>query len=126
MRGLACSPVSSDKTPHQYAFGRVNSFVSGGHAREKLDNDIWQSLEEGTRHQEWGTKDLADNYLKSTPGQPKSMGDILNKKINEVAPKGNKAERFIKGNKQKFKDRYGDDWESVLYATAWKLFGNKE
>lgn len=126
LRGLACSPVVSDKTPHQYAFDRVNSFVSGGHAREKLDDDIWEGIEEDTRYQEWGTKELADKYLQATPGQPKSMDNILNKKIDEVAPRGNKAEKFIKGNKKKFKDRYGDDWESVLYATAWKLFGNKD
>ena len=54
------------------------------------------------------------------------MDDIVNKKINEVAPRGKKAEKFIRGNKEKFKDRYGDNWESVLYATAWKLFGNKD
>ena len=126
LRGLATSPITSDKTPHQYAFNRVNSFVSGGHARVNLDNDIWQGLEENTRYLEWGTTELADTYLKATPGQPKSMDDIVNKKINEVAPRGKKAEKFIRGNKEKFKDRYGDNWESVLYATAWKLFGNKD
>lgn len=46
--------------------------------------------------------------------------------LAEAAPPGKKAERFIKKRKKDFQDRYGDDWESVLYATAWKLFGNKK
>jgi hypothetical protein len=45
--------------------------------------------------------------------------------LAETAPPGKKAERFIKHRKDDFKDRYGDAWEEVLYATAWKLFGKK-
>ena len=40
----------------------------------------------------------------------------------EVAPPGKKAEEWIMANKQAFKDRYGDEWEEVLYSTAWKMF----
>lgn len=47
------------------------------------------------------------------------IGDVL----NEKAPKGKKAARFIKKARDDFKDRYGKAWKSVLYATAWKLFG---
>jgi hypothetical protein len=47
-------------------------------------------------------------------------------KVEESAPPGKKAEDFIKSNKASFKDRYGDRWEEVLYATAWKKFGKKE
>ncbi len=47
-------------------------------------------------------------------------------KIMERAPKNPKAERFIKKNKAEFKKRYGDRWEEVLYATAWKKFGESE
>lgn len=43
--------------------------------------------------------------------------------LNEKAPKGKKAKRFIRKAKQDFKDRYGDAWKQVLYATAWKMFG---
>ena len=43
--------------------------------------------------------------------------------LNEKAPKGKKAKRFIRRAKQDFKDRYGDAWKQVLYATAWKMFG---
>jgi hypothetical protein len=44
-------------------------------------------------------------------------------KVKEKAPPGKKAEDFIKNNKESFKKRYGKDWERVLYATAWKQFG---
>jgi len=45
-----------------------------------------------------------------------SDGEILAEKRTK------KAERFIKKHKEEFKDRYGDNWERVLYATANKRF----
>jgi hypothetical protein len=48
---------------------------------------------------------------------------LNNSFIPEEAPPGDKAERFIRKNKADFKDRYGENWERVLYATAWKNFG---
>lgn len=44
-----------------------------------------------------------------------------NPTLTEVAPEGEKAEEFITKNKSAFKKRYGDDWEKVLYALAWKM-----
>lgn len=44
--------------------------------------------------------------------------------LEEKAPPGKKAEEWIKANKAEFKDRYGDEWEQALYATAHKLFGD--
>ncbi len=41
----------------------------------------------------------------------------------ESAPSGKKAERFIKHAKKDFKKKYGKNWKKVLYATAWKNFG---
>ncbi|CAB4123058.1 hypothetical protein UFOVP29_217 [uncultured Caudovirales phage] len=44
--------------------------------------------------------------------------------MQEVAPAGDKAERFIRKNKAAFNKRYGADrGEEVLYRTAWKQFG---
>lgn len=43
--------------------------------------------------------------------------------LDEKAPPGVKAERFIRKAKKDFKKRYGKDWEARLYGTAWKLFG---
>ena len=48
---------------------------------------------------------------------------LNNSFIPEEAPPGDKAERFIRKNKADFKERYGENWERVLYATAWKNFG---
>ena len=48
---------------------------------------------------------------------------ILDGSLDEVAPPGEKAERFIKKRKKEFKKRYGDKGEQILYATAWKKFG---
>jgi hypothetical protein len=38
--------------------------------------------------------------------------------LNEKAPSGKKAEEFIKKNKSKFKDEYGEDLEEVLRAVT--------
>jgi nicotinic acid mononucleotide adenylyltransferase len=132
LRGLAASPIYGDKTAHQHAFDRVNSYVSGGHSRKKLDADIWEAHQhkdnESRRNKmkklsdsnppKWGTKEMADRYSKVIPGQPNNIG--------EAAPPGKEAEAFIKDNKDKFKERYGDRWEQVLYATAWKVYGKNE
>ena len=132
LRGLAASPIYGDKTAHQHAFDRVNSYVSGGHSRKKLDADIWEAHQhkdnESRRKKmkklsdsnppKWGTKEMADRYSKVIPGQPNNIG--------EAAPPGKEAEAFIKDNKDKFKERYGDRWEQVLYATAWKVYGKNE
>ena len=53
------------------------------------------------------------------------IGLMKRKMVYESAPPGEKAERFILKNKAPFKKRYGKDWEQVLYATSWKLFGDK-
>lgn len=44
--------------------------------------------------------------------------------LDEKAPPGIKAERFIRKAKADFKKRYGDQWEERLYSTAWKMFGS--
>lgn len=51
---------------------------------------------------------------------------VKESKLQEKAPPGKKAEDFIKSSKADFKKRYGDRWEEVLYATAWKKFGPKK
>ena len=38
--------------------------------------------------------------------------------LQEKAPPG--MEQWIKDRKPEFKKRYGDRWQEVLYATAWK------
>lgn len=43
--------------------------------------------------------------------------------LDEVAPPG--QEQWIKDRKEEFKKRYGDRWQEVLYATAWKRSKNE-
>jgi len=141
LRGLAASPIYGEKTAHQHAFERVNSFISGGHSRKKLDADIWESCQQikvrrikmktlsESNPPKWGTKEMADRYSKVTPGQPDDTAELMvspHETVYETAPPGAEAEAFIKNSKEKFKKRYGDKWEQVLYATAWKVYGKKE
>lgn len=51
-------------------------------------------------------------------------GRVDEEELDEVAPPG--MEDWIKSRKPEFKDRYGDRWEEVLYATAWKRHNAKE
>lgn len=46
--------------------------------------------------------------------------------VYEVSPDNPKAEEFILKNKSQFKRRYGDKWEEILYATAWRIAKNHE
>lgn len=53
-----------------------------------------------------------------------SLADVIS--LLEVAPPGKTAEKWIKDRKSEFKDRYGKDWQRVLYSTAWKRFGETQ
>lgn len=54
------------------------------------------------------------------------FADKLNKKnLHEVSPPSGPARRFAHDHpeiKRDFKRRYGNDWKSVFYGTAWKMF----
>jgi hypothetical protein len=51
--------------------------------------------------------------------------DGKKKVLKEKSPPDEKSERFIKKTKDEFKDRYGDDWASYLYGTAWKQYNKR-
>lgn len=71
--------------------------------------------------------DLEQVMTGDIAGMTLPMGSMRRREpsLTEVAPEGEKAEEFITKNKASFKKRYGDNWERVLYATAWKLFAKK-
>ena len=64
----------SPKTPEQYAFERVNSFIAGGYAY-RLDSDLIEDAETHSNDSEKpcsrfvGSDELVDIYTKETPGQ---------------------------------------------------------
>jgi len=55
--------------------------------------------------------------------------ELLNEgeQITEKAPPDAEIEKWLEKDKTKaeFKRRYGDDWEKVMYATAWKMHKDK-
>jgi hypothetical protein len=76
-------------------------------------------MELGNKKVDWPTRpiDFLERVINLTGEHPMIL--------NEVAPNTPEAEAWILANKQKFKDRYGPNWEKVLYAKAWKLFSPK-
>lgn len=52
-------------------------------------------------------------------------GHLKSKPLEEVAPPDKKIESWIKKNKKRFKDRYGDGYEKYLYGRAWKAYNGK-
>lgn len=80
-------------------------------------------------------ENIKDTFLKLEESSPNTLSSLvetalshsvsLNEVISmlEVAPPGKKAEKWIKDRKNDFKEKYGKDWQKVLYATAWKRFG---
>lgn len=60
------------------------------------------------------------NKQKQHPFKGRLVGEDA---VNEVAPPG--MEDWIKDRKADFKKRYGDRWQEVLYATAWKRKNNE-
>lgn len=48
--------------------------------------------------------------------------------IVEKAPPDEKLQKWLEDPKTKadFQSRYGDEWEEIMYATAWKIYNDKE
>jgi hypothetical protein len=46
--------------------------------------------------------------------------------MQEASPPSDKAEDFIRKNKDSFKKRYGARWKQALYGAAWEKFGKKK
>lgn len=80
-RGYECWTEESGKTPEQFAFARVHSFINKGKSWNELDADLAEKFT-GTPHSEpqttdpdepttrlVGTNSLTDVYKKDTPGQ---------------------------------------------------------
>jgi glutathione synthase/RimK-type ligase-like ATP-grasp enzyme len=60
--------------------------------------------------------------------EPTTIDEDFGFLMLEVSPPSGPARRFSKKEKVKgeFKKRYGKDWKSVFYATAWKMHGKSE
>lgn len=89
------------------------TMYSNGYLEDFFDN----ILVEGLKIEEVVTGDIAQ--------VTEPLMTLNRKTVYESAPKSKEAEDWILKNKSSFKKRYGDEWEQILYATAWKIFGNK-
>ena len=88
VRGYSTWNESFHGTPEQFAFDRVNSFISGGFAQQ-LDQDLIENIdaEKITKNKDKpssrfvGTKELTNVYVNDTPGQTIK---VIKKLVNEI------------------------------------------
>lgn len=81
-RGLNSYDENSNMTAKQWAFARVNSFVSGGQTTKEDDSDLWESTEKNLKFStfvesalEYGTDAARMAYARATPGQSQEIID---------------------------------------------------
>jgi hypothetical protein len=104
-------------TPHQWAFARVNSFITKGKGTwGGADKDLAKSVKKEQFERdlkkeayEWGTDASVDHYASGTPGQ--NFDDLKRQQSDQVVPKPELAKtarqiekEAMDPNKQKAKD----------------------
>jgi len=79
-RGIESWTESISMTPQQWAFARVNSFVSGGATIKHDDADLWESVQRNAKFSqfaesvlEYGTDAARMAYARATPGQSQEI-----------------------------------------------------
>src|SRR6056300_457262 len=91
--------------------------------KQKLNTLLRKAINQGTVSQQEGSNYIKNriaeylDFVKKNPGQPLPERELTKDEEKE-------KERIVKGmkkNKSDFKDRYGDDAEAVMYATATKM-----
>ena len=104
---------------HDYAkqlvAGAVNDRWYSGDDYGKVPSH-WTKYPPGSN---WMTDHMQDMEGRMSPNLRETEQPLA-----EEAPPG--MEYWIKHRKAEFKDRYGDRWEDVLYATAWRQYRAKK
>lgn len=79
-RGLESYDDSPAMTQQQWAFARVNSFISGGATTKQDDADLWESVQRNKKFSqfaegvlEYGTDAARMAYARATPGQSQEI-----------------------------------------------------
>lgn len=88
-----------------------------GYTRFQKKGTLERSIEKG-HHTLYGSKKEARKDMKRQYKDFKKYGEETQL---ESTPPGKGFEHWVHGRKADFKKRYGDRWERVLYATAWKM-----
>ena len=68
-----------------------------------------------------GNKVSTLNFLRNRPKSITEGTQVVEEVLSEDAPPSKKIETWIKANKQRFIDKYGERGEEVLYSTAWNM-----
>ena len=102
-------------TPQQWAFARVNSFLTGGGAR-KSDADLWSKASAAKKRKKESYEigvDYAKHTFSTTPGQ-----DYDQTFKSKTANKQNITDWFERETTRKeYQDRYKSNWEEKLKET---------
>ena len=94
----------------------------------QIVEELQSMVSESDNHEEWVESKItkAHDYLSTVLNYIKGE-ELSEKKLSE--PEKKEKEKIVKGmkkDKKGFKQRYGDDAESVMYATATKLAKEKK
>ncbi len=89
-RGIQSYDDSASMTAQQWAYARVNSFISGGATTKEDDADLWESAQKNLKFSafvseaalEWGTDAARMAYARMTPGQSQ---EIINARYSAEA-----------------------------------------
>ena len=107
-------------TPQQWAFARVNSFLTGGGAR-KSDADQWKKAKKSkaSKKEELETESLSKNIQKKKERIKRGSGERMRKKGEKGAPTSAQMKRAQEQvqewfeseyTRNKYKENYGNDW----------------
>lgn len=130
-------------TPQQWAFARVNSFITGGKTRTTADKDLWSKHKGKSEAYELGTDEHAQHTKDVTPGQTESLWDNIRKKKERIkqgsgekmrkpgekgAPTPDQIKRAqlkdwyeSETTHDKYEQRYGEEWFVKLTETYNKM-----
>jgi hypothetical protein len=100
--------------------------MSGSKLRALVKDNNFKEFKKGMPSGFSGARELFDALKKGL--EPMKKGKKIEEKreiVREVSPPDEESERFIKKSKASFKDRYGENWASYLYGTAWKMYNKR-
>jgi len=110
--------AKGDKAAFEKAAGvSADTPVAGSTFYEVVSKYLMPYLQAKAEKERIKAEREAAKAAKAAKAKPKKES------VTEVAPPG--MEKWIKDRKADFKKRYGDRWEEVLYATAWKRKKNE-